>query len=419
MARKRKTDEMPVAMADGKELRPGQSYKGIEYRGKNKDGQDVWRIVVYRGYKVVTTPDGKQKRITQADKHTFTGTFREAKKLKAKLETDREEGTYTSPTRITFGDFLRRWLDTTARRMLKAKTHEVARINIEKHIIPGLGHIPLQKLTTRDIDDYYQSKIEELSPATIKKHHSYIRKALAKARAEGLIRQNPAIEATPPRVPKPKATVLTQEQLDALLEAAKDSRYFALIYTIAYTGLRLGEALGLKWEDVDLEAGTLHVTETFDERDGDMIEWGDGKTDASRRVVRISPDVAAVLRRHKKEQEWLKRLEGDRYKDFGLVFATETGFPPSPSNLRQRYLYPACEKAGVPRVTFHQLRHTHATLLLKAGVHPRIVQERLGHSSFKMTMDRYSHVMPDMQDDALARYAVLREEVRRRAGQAG
>src|SRR5690606_12848102 len=134
---------------------------------------------------------------------------------------------------------------------------------------------------------------------------------------------------------------------------------------------------------------------------------------------RISPDVAAVLRRHKKEQEWLKRLEGDRYKDFGLVFATETGFPPSPSNLRQRYLYPACEKAGVPRVTFHQLRHTHATLLLKASVHPRIVQERLGHSSFKMTMDRYSHVMPDMQDDALARYAVLREEVRRRAGQAG
>lgn len=267
-------------------------------------------------------------------------------------------------------------------------------------------------MSTRDLDDYYSSLEGQLAPASIKKHHTIIQSALSKARAEGLIKQNPAREATPPRVPRPKATVLTQEQLDALLEAAKGSPYYALIHTIAYTGLRLGEALGLKWDNVDLDAGMLYVAETLDESD-EAVTVGEGKTDAAIRPVRLDPETVAVLRRHKKEQEWLKRMEGGRYTDLGLVFATSTGHPPSPSNLRKRYLYPACEKAKVPRVTFHQLRHTHATLLLKPGVHPRIVQERLGHSSITMTMDRYSHVLPDMQEEALARYSAMRNGQRR------
>ena len=236
--------------------------------------------------------------------------------------------------------------------------------------------------------------------------YTVLSSALSKAKGEGLIKVNPAAEATLPRVPKPKITVLTQEQLDALLEAAKGTRFYALLYVLAYTGLRLGEALALKWEDVDLDRGVLFIV-------------GETKTEESVRAVGLDDDTVAVLRRHKKEQEWLKRMEGPRYENQGLVFTTERGTSPSPSNLRNRYLYPLCEKAGVPRVNFHALRHTHASLLLTANVHPKIVSERLGHASIETTADRYQHLSPTLQAAALEQYKALREEARRRTENAG
>lgn len=414
-------------------LKPGQSRENIMYRGKNKDGVDTWRIEVYRGYEI--TESGK-KRIKR-DRYTFHGTWRQALKYKAELEGKKESGTYVSPSRVTFGEFLTRWLESTRPREVSERTKKNDFGQARKHIIKALGSMPLQRLTTRDIDDYYAMATRKtddnppglgLSPATVRKHHNLLSKALAKAKAEGLIQQNPVLEATPPRVPKPKHNRLTQEQLDRLLEFAKTYRnqrgetpflrWYPLLYVLSYTGMRIGEAFGLKWDDVDLDAGRngdgqptgiIYITQTFVERDDEDVDYGKGKSDAARRPIRIDADTVRVLRRHKKEQAWLKRMEGDRYTDLGLVFTTETGYPPNPSNFRNRVLYPLIARANedaerrnaealdsdmapipiIPRVTPHELRHTHLTLLLKAGVNPKIVQERAGHSSVQVTYDYY------------------------------
>jgi len=396
-SKKPENNEAPTAKADGKILRPGQSYQGIEYRGKNKDGQDVWRILVYAGDQWVETPDGKRKRVVKTDKHTFTGTFRDAKKFKAKLEAERQEGTYTPPTKETVAGYLRQWLDTTARRALRPSTHSIYEIIANKHIIPALGHIRLQKLDSTAIDKFYTSLEGKLAPASILKIHTILLSALSKAKDDGLIKQNPAKNATPPRVEASEITVLTQEQLDRLLETAKGTRIYALLYTLAYTGLRLGEALQLRWSDVDLDRRVLYVLRQ-------------AKTKSSIRAVSLDDDVVAVLRQHKEEQDKIKEIEGERYQDMGLVFATERGTPPSPSHLRNRYLYPLCAKAGVPRVNFHALRHTHASLLMAANVHPKIISERLGHASIETTADRYQHLFPTLQAEALEQYKQYRRK---------
>src|SRR5690606_15956807 len=156
--------------------------------------------------------------VVKTDKHTFTGTFRDAKKFKAKLEAERQEGTYTAPTKETVEGYLREWLDTTARRSLRPSTHAIYEINVNKHIIPALGHIRLQQLDSNTIDRFYSSLEGKLAPATIMKIHTILLSALSKAKVDGIIKQNPAKNATPPRVEDPEITVLTQEQLDRLLE---------------------------------------------------------------------------------------------------------------------------------------------------------------------------------------------------------
>src|SRR5690606_36456075 len=286
-------------------------------------------------------------------------------KFKAKLEAERQEGTYTPPTKETVAGYLRQWLDTTARRALRPSTHSIYEIIANKHIIPALGHIRLQKLDSTAIDKFYTSLEGKLAPASILKIHTILLSALSKAKDDGLIKQNPAKNATPPRVEASEITVLTQEQLDRLLETAKGTRIYALLYTLAYTGRWIGEALQLRWSDVELDRRVLYVLRQ-------------AKTKSSIRAVSLDDDVVAVLRQHKEEQDKIKEIEGERYQDMSHVLATERGTPPSPSHLRNRYLYPLCAKAGVPRVNFHALRHTHASLLMAANVHPKIISERLG-----------------------------------------
>jgi integrase len=190
---------------------------------------------------------------------------------------------------------------------------------------------------------------------------------------------------------------LSAEEARRLLRTARGERLEALYVLAVTTGMRQGELLALRWQDVDLENATINVRRTLT-RNGGRIAIGEPKTKKSRRSIRLAPQAAEALGGHLKRQLWDIEVLGDRYEDQGLVFATDTGAPINPSNLRQRSFAPLLTRAKLPQVRFHDLRHTCATLLFAKGTHPKYVQELLGHSSIAITLDTYSHVLPSMGD---------------------
>ena len=190
-----------------------------------------------------------------------------------------------------------------------------------------------------------------------------------------------------------------------LLNEARGDRLEALYVLAVTTGMRRGELLGLKWSDIDLENATVSVRRTLTRTDnGKRVTLGDPKTKRSRRTIRLTPQAVEALRVHLEKQLQEMEALGDRYSDQGLVFTTEAGTPINPSNLRQRSLASLLKRAGLPHIRFHDLRHTCATLLLSKNVHPKFVQELLGHATIAITLDTYSHVLPGMGDHS-ARHA--------------
>jgi integrase len=186
-----------------------------------------------------------------------------------------------------------------------------------------------------------------------------------------------------------------------LLETVQGDRLEALYVVALHTGLRQGELLALKWEDLNLEERTLQVRRTVT-KDGGKLEIGPTKTAKGRRTVKLTRDATEALRRHLTRQ--LEEIDGlgDYFQQNGLVFCTSKGTLINPTNLRKRSFAPLLAKAGLPHMTFHQLRHTAATILLLKNVNPKIVSEMLGHASIAITLDTYSHVLPNMQDSAVA-----------------
>jgi integrase len=182
-----------------------------------------------------------------------------------------------------------------------------------------------------------------------------------------------------------------------LLEAAAGNRLEALYVLAVHTGMRQGELLALRWQDVDIENAVVSIRRTLS-RSGGRVVFGEPKTKKSRRSICLTPQAVEALRSHLKCQLQVTEVLGDRYQDQGLVFTTDTGGPINPSNLRQRSFAPLLKWAGLPHMRFHDLRHTCATLLLSRGVHPKFVQELLGHATIAISLDTYSHVMPSMGD---------------------
>jgi integrase len=212
----------------------------------------------------------------------------------------------------------------------------------------------------------------------------------------------------PPR-PVPKEMVaLSADETRRLFEAARGDRLETLYILAVHTGMRQGEMLALRWQDVDMENAVVSVKRTLT-RIGGKVAFGEPKTKKSRRSIRLAPQAVEALRLHLERQLRDKEILGDRYQDQGLIFTTDTGAPINPSNLRQRSFTPLLKRAGLPHMRFHDLRHTCATLLLSRGVHPKFVQELLGHATIAITLDTYSHVLPSMgnattkaMEDALA-----------------
>jgi integrase len=230
----------------------------------------------------------------------------------------------------------------------------------------------------------------------VRKIHSTLHKALSQAVADGLIPRN-AADVKAPRPAPEEMRPLSEAEARAFLEAAGkvEDRFEALYVLAITTGLRRGELLGLRWDDADLERGTLRVGRAL-VREGGRHELGETKTRRGRRRVNLTPRTVAALKAHRKRQLEERMRFSDLYQDRGLIFATRVGTPLNPENLVKRSFKPLLAKAGLPEIRFHDLRHTCATLLLSRSVHPKIVQELLGHATIAMTLDTYSHYLPTM-----------------------
>ena len=276
------------------------------------------------------------------------------------------------------------------------------------HLSPAIGHVKLKSLTPVRVRGFYGDKARcGLSAATVKKMHVVLRKALDQAVSDGLVPRNAADGVKTPRVGPPGEDIkpLDPGECAAFLEAARGERLEALYVLALHCGLREGELLALRWEDVDLEADekpALLVRRTLT-RGEDGRGWTVGASTKSGkgRRVRLSRRAAAALKEHRKRQlEERMRLSG-LWQDLGLVFPAATGSLFNPSNLRNRSFVRIKARSGVREdLRFHDLRHTCATLLLGEGVNAKVVSEMLGHASITITLNTYSHVLPDMQDTA-------------------
>ena len=270
---------------------------------------------------------------------------------------------------------------------------------IRLHINPGLGRIALQRLTPAEVQHWLKERQRfGAGPRTCQYARAILRSALAQAVRWGYITRNVAALVDSPRVPRHEIQPLSPDQARTLLFQAREHRLGALVTVALSLGLRLGEALGLRWEAVDLETATLHVRVALQRvaRSWQLVE---PKSERSRRSIAL-PDVAvSALREHRVRQLEERLAAGSRWQENGFVFTSRTGTPLEPRNVTREF-HGLLADAGLPRFRFHDLRHTAATFLLAQGVDPRTIMETLGHSQISLTMNTYGHVLPSLQRDA-------------------
>jgi integrase len=349
--------------------------------------------VGYRGAYTSHTAGGPKRRYVSGK------TREEVRRKLAKAMGDRDGGLVFDAGNLTVGEYMDRWLKDV-RDTVRQSTHERYEHAINPHITPALGRIKLKDLTSAQVRWFYRDRLDSgLSPASVHKLHVVLHKALKAAVADGLIPRNAAAGLKLPKLSREEIDPLSREEALRLLEAARGWKLEALYVLALNTGMRQGELLALKWDDVDLEGGLIRVRRTLTKA-GKAYAIGEPKTKGSRRVIRLTATAVDALRDHLSRQlEEMERM-GTLYQPGGLVFTTKTGTIINPSNLRNRSFRVLLRAAGLHYIRFHDLRHTCATLLLSKNINPKIVSEMLGHASVSITLDIYSHLLPDMQEKA-------------------
>lgn len=324
-------------------------------------------------------------------------TKKEAEAAMIEAQNAMNKGTYVEPSKTLYADFMKSWLkdkETT----VKQSTLETYKYLVNNFIIPHLGQTELSKITPRQIQTLYNDlkSSNRLSDENIRKIHTIINNSLNKAFKWEMIVRNPAALVEVPQVAKKEIDVWNEEEIHRFLSFAKDSRYYAAFLLALTTGMRQGEILGLRWKDIDVENRTISVVQTLSHK-GQILSAG-AKTAAGNRKISIDENTLNQLLSLKLKYKEEKMANRPIYQDYDLVIRTSIGTPVSPRNLLRSF-YSIIEKAQVRKIRFHDLRHTHASLLLKQGVNPKIVAERLGHANVKITLDTYSHLLPDLQKE--------------------
>ncbi|GCF11814.1 tyrosine-type recombinase/integrase [Dictyobacter arantiisoli] len=370
--------------------------------GKRANGEGtVYQRKDGRWVATITIEQGKRK-------YLYFKTQKEA--IKAARETNnlKDQGLLLTGEDQTIELFLRTWLEDTAQPRLRERTYIRYRGLIENHIIPAIGKVKLQKLMPQHLQRLYNEKRKEgYAPQTIKHIHRVLHRAFHDALRWSLITHNVCDAVDAPRVPRHEMQVLNVEQAQKLLQIAREDPFEAVYVLALTTGMRQGELLGLKWEDISLDGGKLQVRRTI-ARVGKLgFITNEPKTPRSRRSIYLADLAIEALKRHRAHQYELRLSAGPAWEDQGWVFCNQIGRPVEAGNLMRRSFKPLLKKADVPDIRFHDLRHSAATLLLSMDVHPKIVQELLGHSNISMTLDTYSHVLPSLQEQAVTRLNTL------------
>lgn len=326
-------------------------------------------------------------------------TKKEAERLRTATLASLDSNTYTEPTKVTTAEFLHGWIAGLGASGIKQSTRASYEMNIRRNVIPAIGAIPLQALTTARINKLYADMLAaRLSPQTVRYCAMILRRALSKAVIEGQVTRNPADLADRPKRVRREMQTWRAEELRAFLDRIANEPMYAAILLAATTGARRGEVLGLRWRDLDLDARRMQIAQTLIAI-GYRIEFDSPKTTGSRRLIALDEQTVAVLRQHRKRQLQERLVMGAGYDDRDLVFARPDGTPIHPERLTRTFKR-LVKAAGLPVVRLHDLRHTWASLALQAGVHAKVVQERLGHSQISTTLDLYSHTLPSMGEDA-------------------
>jgi integrase len=333
---------------------------------------------------------------------TVRGTRKDAERvLRERLQTV-EKGGYIPNQSETVAEFMQRWLETYARSNTTLRTQQGYCGYVKRYIDPAIGNILIQSLTANHVQKLYSDLLEKgLSATTVVQLHRIFKEALSHAVRWGILARNVAEGTTPPRSQRKPMQMWDVPTIQRFIEASQESRYRGLYQFAILTGMRRSEMTGLRWDNVDLANAKVSVVETLQRITGRGLIVGQPKTARSRRSIALSPEAVKLMKSIRDYQLSQQLLMGDEWQVTNYVFTRLNGRPVIPDDISEDF-QSVIRKAGLPHLTLHGLRHAHATILLSAGVHPKVVSERLGHSSIAVTMDTYSHVLPGLQEAAAA-----------------
>ncbi len=342
-------------------------------------------------------------------------TRREAQAALSKLLVAIEERRHVPKSHLTLREFLRNdWLPAIAS-TVRPTTYAQYVSNCEQHIIPFLGSVPLQRLDGVKLNALYGRLLSEgrirgsggLSPATVRRVHATLHRAFRDAMRWGYLAANPASAADPPReyVLARERPAWSSEELAAFLRSVENDRLYALWRFLALSGCRRGEALALRWDDLDLDSGEVRIRRALIPLNGTLIE-SEPKTARGRRTIVLDAETLKSLQGHAARQLEEQGSWDDAFTESRLVFTKEDGAPLHPERITARFRR-LVREAALPAIPLHGLRHTHASLALALGINPRLVSERPGHSTVAFTLDVYAHVLPKADKEAAERVAEL------------
>ena len=376
-----------------------------KYEGK----QGVtWRLRYVVGYNEKGWPI--QRRFT------VKGTKREAEAKLRELQSEVDKGTYIEPNKITLAEFLGKWLPICAPGLAKTTLHRY-KAYVDFHIIPALGKFPLQRLTALQVQEFANRLLENgnlglgrrgkgCSVKSVRDCICLLKQALDQAVEWEMLARNPAKKVKIPRLVHKEPQILTEEQVVKVLDALKGSYLFIPTLIAYHTGARLGEVLALTWDSIDFDEGIINIKRSYSMLDHDQPSFKEPKTKAGRRAVAVGPTLIKALRDHRKHQAQARLSAGGRWDNkYNLICTTADGNFIKPNTLSSVFRMKTAA-LGL-NVSFHKLRHTHISLLIKAGVPINVISERVGHASPSITHNVYSHLLPGMGRDAAERFEQL------------
>lgn len=364
----------------------------IVQRSKNKG---TWSIKISLG----KDSSGKYK----TKWYTVQGSKRDAEKRLSELLHQLDTGSYIQPGKITVSEYLNRWLAEYAKANLSPRTSEGYEHIIRRYVIPSLGGHILTALRPEHLQHFYTENMTAgLSAQTVRHHHMLLHKALDTAVEWGLLTRNIADAVRPPRAQRVEMQTWNENEMLKFLRAAKDTQYYELFYLALFTGMRRSELLALRWQDMDFLLGQVYVNRSLHVLKGSKVVFRQPKTASGRRSIALPPSALLILTEYRDKKEGEALLLGNPLAEHELVF-NNIDKPLLPSTVTHAW-QKVVKRAGVKSIRLHDARHTHASLMLKGGIHPKVVQERLGHSSIQITLDTYSHVAPGLQAAAANRF---------------